>query len=99
MTALAGIRRRPGPRPRLVVADDSGLTRRITADALGKSQLDIGARNEEATRAALKKAGIPVLAAATAGNKGRTVAVYIAELSFTAKEAGGREAPLFGRKT
>ena len=53
MTALAGIRRRPGPRPRLVVADDSGLTRRITADALGKSQLDIGARNEEATRAAL----------------------------------------------
>ena len=89
MTALAGIRRRPGPRLQLVVADDSGLMRRITADALGKSQLDIGARNEEATRAALKKAG----------NKGRTVAVYIAELAVTAKEAGGREAPLFGRKT
>lgn len=65
----------------------------------GKSRLDIGARNEEATRAALKKVGIPVLAAATAGNKGRTVAVYIAEFAVTAKEAGGREAPLFGRKT
>lgn len=62
-----------------------------------KSQLDIGARNEEATRKALQLQGIPVRAAATAGNKGRTVNVYVGHRAVTAKEAGGREVPLFGR--
>jgi chemotaxis protein CheD len=60
------------------------------------SKLDIGARNEEATRSALKVEGIPIRAAATAGNKGRTVAVYVGEAAVTSKEAGGREVPLFG---
>ena len=61
------------------------------------SNLDIGARNEAATRAALKTLGIPVRANATAGNKGRTINVYVGEGAVTAKEAGGREQPLFGR--
>lgn len=63
----------------------------------GTSQLDIGARNEEAARRALQAAGIQVRAAETAGNKGRTVTVYVGEGAVTVKEAGGREVPLFGR--
>jgi chemotaxis protein CheD len=62
-----------------------------------KSTLDIGARNEEATRNALQTQGIPIRAAATAGNKGRTVTVYASHRAVTAKEAGGRETPLLGR--
>lgn len=63
----------------------------------GKSQLDIGARNEEATRKALQLEGIPVRAAATAGNKGRTVSVYVGHRAVTTREVGGREIALFGR--
>ena len=62
-----------------------------------KSSLDIGARNEEATRSALKGQGIPVRAAATAGTKGRTITVYASERAVTAKEAGGSEISLFGK--
>jgi len=62
-----------------------------------KSQLDIGARNEEAARKALQLQGIPVRAAATSGTKGRTVNVYVGHRAVTAKEAGGREVPLFGK--
>ena len=62
-----------------------------------KSTLDIGSRNEEATRSALKGEGIPVRAATTGGNKGRTITVYASERAATAKEAGGLEIPLFGK--
>lgn len=63
------------------------------------SNLDIGSRNEAATRQALKTLGIPVRANSTAGNKGRTINVYVGEGAVTAKEAGGREQPLFGRSS
>ena len=62
-----------------------------------KSTLDNGSRNEEATRSALKGEGIPVRAATTGGNKGRTITVYASERAVTAKEAGGLEIPLFGK--
>jgi chemotaxis protein CheD len=61
----------------------------------GGSSLDIGSRNEEATRAALAKHSVPVRAAATAGNKGRTVRVQVSPASVQVKEAGGVNAPLF----
>jgi chemotaxis protein CheD len=57
--------------------------------------LDIGSRNEEATRAALARHSVPVRAAATAGNKGRTVRVQVSPASVQVKEAGGVNAPLF----
>ena len=41
MTAAGDIRSRPLLRPRVVVADDSALMRRIIADALGKSGFDV----------------------------------------------------------
>lgn len=60
--------------------------------------MDIGTRNEEATRAALESAGIAVRAAATGGGKGRTVRVHVAEGLVTVKEAGGRDEELFAAR-
>lgn len=62
--------------------------------ALGSGGMDIGTRNEAATRAALGRAGIRVAAAATGGSRGRTVRVRVADGLVTVKEAGGREEPL-----
>jgi len=60
----------------------------------GSAGLDVGRRNEDATRAALADAGISVRAAATSGNKGRTVRVHVGAASVTFKEAGGKEVVL-----
>jgi chemotaxis protein CheD len=57
--------------------------------------LDMGRRNEEATRAALAAAGIRVRAAATGGNKGRTVYVQASTRRIFVKEPGGPEVELF----
>lgn len=57
--------------------------------------LDIGARNEEATRQALGAALVPVRAHATAGNRGRTVRVHTAPFAVRVKEAGGTEVTLY----
>lgn len=56
--------------------------------------MEIGARNEEAVRAALRDAGIPVTAAATAGSVGRTVRVHVATGTVTVREAGSKEVGL-----
>jgi chemotaxis protein CheD len=56
--------------------------------------LEIGARNEAAVRAGLAAAGIPVVAAATAGNSGRTMRVAVGAGSVTVREAGAEEVPL-----
>lgn len=53
------------------------------------NELDIGARNESAVRAALAHARIAVAAAATGGNRGRTVRISIRDGTVTVKEAGG----------
>ncbi|MFL5883887.1 MAG: chemotaxis protein CheD [Thermoleophilaceae bacterium] len=64
----------------------------------GAGKLDVGARNEEATRAALAAARIPVRAAATAGAKGRTIKVSVEGPLVTVKEAGGAVEVLFGEE-
>jgi chemotaxis protein CheD len=56
--------------------------------------MEIGARNEEAVRAALCSAGIPVTATATAGSVGRTVRVHVASGNVTVREAGAKEETL-----
>lgn len=61
-----------------------------------RDSLDVGSRNEAAVRTALAAARIPVRAAATAGAKGRTVRVHVAEGVVTVKEAGGSEGVLYG---
>jgi chemotaxis protein CheD len=62
--------------------------------AFGGSSLDIGARNEEATLAQLKRRGIKVVARATAGTKGRTIRVHVEGGRILCKEAGGAETTL-----
>ncbi|MGH2900348.1 MAG: hypothetical protein ACRDMZ_16860, partial [Solirubrobacteraceae bacterium] len=65
--------------------------------AAGAGRLQVGARNADAVRAALRAAGIPLVAAQTGGGSGRTIRVYVADGLVTARVAGGTEAPLLGR--
>lgn len=58
------------------------------------SDLDIGARNEAAVRSALSLERINVVAAATGGNRGRTVKVTPSEGTVTVREAGGETVTL-----
>jgi chemotaxis protein CheD len=60
------------------------------------SELDIGARNEAAVRSALKKERIEVTAAATGGNRGRTVKISAGDCTVTVREAGGDSMTLSG---
>jgi chemotaxis protein CheD len=59
------------------------------------SSLDIGRRNEHAAREALGHAGLHVRAAATGGNKGRTVRVYVENGRVTVKEPGEDHVEIF----
>jgi chemotaxis protein CheD len=60
-------------------------------DAAGMA---IGARNDAAVRAALGRARIPVVAAATGGSIGRTIRVDVATGTVTVREAGAQEVTL-----
>jgi chemotaxis protein CheD len=64
--------------------------------SFGSAGLDIGRRNEQATREALDAVGIGVRAAATGGGKGRTVRVDIETGVVTVKEPGEAELELYG---
>jgi chemotaxis protein CheD len=76
---------------------------RLTAAIVGGAQmfgsavqLQVGARNEEAVRAALRAARLPVAAADTAGAIGRTIRVYVDDACVTSRPAGGSENVLLG---
>jgi chemotaxis protein CheD len=62
------------------------------------SGMDIGSRNEHATRAALESAGISIRATATGGDKGRTVRVHVGDGLVTVKEAGGLDEELLAAR-
>jgi chemotaxis protein CheD len=77
---------------------------RLTAVIVGGAQMfgsagkiQVGTRNEEAVRAALAGARLPVVAADTGGGSGRTIRVYLDETRVTARVAGGRENVLLGK--
>jgi chemotaxis protein CheD len=55
----------------------------------GAAQLDVGARNEAAVREGLAAARLPVKAAETGGNKGRTVRVHVGDGSVFVRAAQG----------
>lgn len=63
--------------------------------AFGEGALDVGSRNDHATREALSAAGIPVRATATLGSTGRTIRVHPGDGVVLVKEAGGTQVPLF----
>ena len=76
---------------------------RLTAAIVGGAQmfgnageLQVGARNEEAVRAALHEARLPVAGAETGGSVGRTIRVYLDAARVTSRVAGGSETVLLG---
>ena len=62
--------------------------------AVSAASLEVGQRNEAAVRGLLKTFRIPVVAAATGGNRGRTIRVDVASSAVTVREAGGKDAEL-----
>jgi chemotaxis protein CheD len=62
--------------------------------AVSAASLEVGQRNEAAVRELLKQYRIPVVAAATGGNRGRTIRVDVATAAVTVREAGGKNTEL-----
>jgi chemotaxis protein CheD len=62
--------------------------------AISSTTLEVGQRNEAAVRAQLKVLRIPVIAAETGGNRGRTIRVFVDSMRITVREAGGTESNL-----
>jgi chemotaxis protein CheD len=62
--------------------------------AVTSGTLEVGQRNEAAVRDRLKEQRIPVIAAETGGNRGRTIRVHLDDMRITVREAGGMEADL-----
>jgi len=60
--------------------------------------LDIGGRNEAAVRSELGRRGLEVRAAATGGNRGRTMRVAGGDCAVTVKESGGGTITLLDAK-
>jgi chemotaxis protein CheD len=78
------------------------VDRRLEAVLVGGARMfemaggmDIGSRNDAAVRSALKLARVPVRAATTGGNQGRTVRVIPGQSVVTVKVAGGETVTLF----
>jgi chemotaxis protein CheD len=64
--------------------------------AITSATLEVGQRNEAAVREQLKALRIPIVAAETGGNRGRTIRVHLEPLRITVREAGGVESDLLG---
>jgi chemotaxis protein CheD len=77
------------------------VTRRLDAVLAGGArmfelgEMDIGARNASAVKAGLSRAGLPVRAAETGGNRGRTLRLTVGDFEVTVKEAGGEPVTLY----
>ena len=59
-------------------------------------RMQVGQRNEEAVRAAIRAVRIPLVAAETGGGSGRTIRVHLDDVRVTARAAGGAELILLG---
>lgn len=62
----------------------------------GAGRMQVGQRNEEAVRAALRSVRVPIVAAETGGGSGRTIRVYLDDVRVTSRAAGGSEEILYG---
>jgi len=93
--ALLACVERLGARRERMLAALVGGAQMFAGAKPGIAGLDLGARNEAAVRAALADAGVPVCAAATGGDRGRTVRVRVGEARVSVKEAGGVEVALW----
>ncbi|HET6447937.1 MAG TPA: hypothetical protein VFG31_02415 [Conexibacter sp.] len=96
--ALLACVERAGARRETMVAVLAGGAQMFAGAASNPARpaaLDLGARNEAAVRAALADAGIAVCAAATGGDRGRTMRIRVGEARVSVKEAGGVEVSLW----
>lgn len=59
--------------------------------ATSSATLEVGPRNEAAVREQLKALRIPVIAAETGGQRGRTIRVHVEPAMITVREAGGTD--------
>jgi chemotaxis protein CheD len=59
-------------------------------------RMQVGQRNEEAVREALRAVRVPLACAETGGGSGRTIRVYLDDVRVTSRAAGGSEEVLFG---
>jgi chemotaxis protein CheD len=94
--------------PELVSELEAAGARRVRLDAVlvggasmfavSSSNLEVGQRNEAAVRGLLKSLRIPVRAAATGGDRGRTIRVDVSTGTVTVREAGGRDTELFSER-
>lgn len=96
--------------PALVAAieEQGGVRRRFEAALVGGAQMfkfgdkgsatgrDIGRRNEAAVRAQLEALRITVTAAATGGDRGRSMKVYVDAGEVTCREAAGETVTILG---
>jgi chemotaxis protein CheD len=90
--------------PQLVAEMEAAGARRIRLDAalvggasmfaVASASLEVGQRNDAAVREQLAGLRIPVRAAATGGNRGRTIRVDVATGTVTFREAGGHDTAL-----
>jgi chemotaxis protein CheD len=77
------------------------VTRRLDAVLAGGArmfelgEMDIGARNATAVKAGLGRAGVKIRAAATGGDRGRTLRLTVGDFEVTVKEAGGEPVTLY----
>ena len=81
-----------GRRLRLEAALVGGASMFATSSAT----LEVGSRNEAAVRDQLDTLRIPVIAAETGGQRGRTVRVHVDSTRVTVREAGGKDYDLVG---
>lgn len=59
--------------------------------ATSSATLEVGSRNEAAVREQLRALHIPVIAAETGGQRGRTIRVHVEPAMITVREAGGKD--------
>jgi chemotaxis protein CheD len=81
-----------GRRPML----DAVLVGGASMFTVSSSTLEVGQRNETAVRDQLAAARIPVIAAETGGDRGRTIRVHVGSRRITVREAGGADRVLVG---
>jgi len=62
--------------------------------AVSTASLEVGVRNEAAVRDLLAELKIPIIAAETGGDRGRTIRVHVGSQQVTVREAGGKETVL-----
>ena len=63
---------------------------------VSSASLEVGQRNEAAVRDQLSAARIPIVAAETGGDRGRTIRVFVGSQRVTVREAGGADRVLAG---